>query len=254
MNIYCPKCHSPLQEGARFCPHCMTKLDEKQKIEKPKSKLGNTRRKIAIAMIVLAVVAVIAVPIGIFAYHQKHQPLCSYAQFQKAVPLVSERMQIDGLWESEGFKDIAYSEKEDVMQYSTDVHFGEGYLSVFFYNEGEAVYGYFCDVLPEDFDKAENILLCITQSVCNNYFTDIDEIFRNEKLYPKRTLDTPFESTFTDLLLRTEQYNAVLSAGGSISTKYIPMENDGTFVVFYVTERNEGGTVLYDLAVGIERL
>lgn len=122
-------------------------------------------------------------------------------------------MGVDEIWNAKGLIDIAEFESEDVVQYTTDVNLNGAYLSVFFYNESEEIYAYICDVQEEDAESAKEILKCIVQSACNYYFTDIDNVFDNEKLYPRKELDSPFEDYFTNLLSRTEDYNnAVLSA------------------------------------------
>lgn len=116
-------------------------------------------------------------------------------------------MGIDEIWNAKGLIDIAEFESEDVIQYTTDVNLNGAYLSVFFYNEGEEIYAYLCDVQEEDVGSAKEILKCVAQSACNYYFIDIDEVFDNEKLYPRKELDSPFEDYFTDFLSRTEDYN-----------------------------------------------
>lgn len=253
MNNKCPKCNAELQENARFCPHCMTMLDEKQNIEKPKAKPSNKKRTAKIISVTLVIALLITGITGAIVYNKKHSPICSFEQFKTAVPIVSEKMGIDSLWDEEGFIDAHYFEKEKLIQYTTSTDLGEAYLSLFFYNKGEEVGAYFCDIEQKDFNNAENILKCIVQSVSNYYYTDIDDIFDNEKLYPKKSLEAPFDSYYTDLLGRTEEYNGVIANGGSISTKYLSMTGNDMLVAFYVTERNDGKNILYDLTVEIER-
>lgn len=246
----CPKCNSPLQEDARFCPHCMTKFDQKQTIEKAKQKNNKT---IKIVIILILIMAIVTGSVFIFKNHNKHEIICSFPQFQVASQIVSERMGINDLWDVTEFKEIYYFKTNDVIQYSTNIYLHDAFLSLFFYNKGEEVYSYICDVEPSDFSKAESLLKCITRCVCNNYFTDLDDIFDNEKVYPKQTLDEPFDSYFTDMLKRTDDYNLFIDNGGTIKTKYIPMTNDEIICIFYVIERNNNGSILYDLAVDIER-
>ena len=101
----CPKCNSPLQEDARFCPHCMTKFDQKQTIEKAKQKNNKT---IKIVIILILIMAIVTGSVFIFKNHNKHERICSFPQFQVASQIVSERMGINDLWDVTEFKDICY--------------------------------------------------------------------------------------------------------------------------------------------------
>lgn len=251
MNYQCPHCHAPLQENARFCPHCMAQLGVRQTIKTPKPTANKTKRLVCI---LLAVVLLLAGAGGGFAVYYRHQhaPICSYEQFQAAVPLVSERMELDSLWDTDGFIDTHFHKKEKAVQYTTDVYLNDAYLSLFFVNKGEQVCAYFCDIQPSDFDDAARIIKCIAQSAANNYITDIDAVFDDEVRYPKSTLPVPFEDSFTDMLLRTEQYNADIESGTAISTKYIQAYMEEFHFVYYVTERNTAGNLLYDLALVVE--
>ncbi|MCR5208071.1 MAG: zinc ribbon domain-containing protein [Eubacterium sp.] len=253
MTNKCPKCNAPLQENAQFCPHCMTVLTEKQTVEKKRKRIGGKKR---IALIFAALVLVISVAAsGVFTviYKEKHSPLCSVEQLKAAAPLVSNKLGADGLWDPVGFIDIKEFGEEKIIQYTTDTRIGDALLSVFFYNRGEEVYAYFSDVTPENFNDAKKIIKCITISACNNYFKDIDDVFDDERLYPKKELEIPFRKGFTDLLLRTDKYNEDIANGAKISTKYIEI-TDGEFLITYcVTERADNGATLYDLAVEIEK-
>lgn len=252
-NNICPKCGAELQENASFCLHCMTPLEPKQNIEKPKKPLSSKRKTIYIIVSILVVIAIVSASTVAAVMVKKHSPICTFEQFQTAVPIVSEKMGINSLWDENSFLDIAYSESEKVMQYSTDIDLNGAYLSVFFYNEGEEIYGYICDVQTSDVDKGKELLKCIAQSACNYYYTDIDEVFENETLYPRRQLDSPFEEYFTNLLRRTDEYNQNIKDGENISTKYIPMTDDDKIITLYVTERSNEERTLYDLAVAVQK-
>ena len=248
----CPKCGAPLQENARFCPHCMTQFGQKQTIEKPKVTANKKKKALYIIIAVLLVLSVSGSGFGIY-YRKAHSPICSFQQFEAAVPVASEKMGINDLWEEKSFIDARYLKKQKALQYTTDVYLNGASLSVFFYNKGEQVIGYITDVKPDDYSKAESLLKCVVQSTCNYYFTDIDKVFDNENVYPKSQLKVPFDPDYTDLLSRTEQYNGDIKNGADISTKYILMENDGITVAYFVTERNTSGVILYDLYVNIMR-
>lgn len=252
----CPKCNAPLPDMAEFCPHCMTQLIEKEYIAKPKIKKS---KRIPIACACVSVILVIALIVSscFYVYNKKHSPICTYDNFISAVSLASDRMEIDDLWDANNFLETHYFEEHKITQYNTDTYLGDANLSVFFYNEGEEVYAYFTDVSNDNFDEAESILKCITQAICNSYFKDIDEVFDNEIIYPKRTLSDPFDPFFTDLLSRTDKYNNDIKNGASISTKYIPMspiESKEIVIFYYIVERNYQDETIYDLAVDIERL
>lgn len=252
-NNVCPKCGAVLQENASFCLHCMTPLIQKQDIQKPKVPLSSKRKLIYIIISTVLALAIITASVFGISTAVKHSPICTFETFCEAVPLVSEKMGIDEIWDANGLTDIAESKKEDVIQYTTDINLNSAYLSIFFYNNGEEVYAYICDVQQEDVDGAKDILKCIVQSACNYYYTDIDDVFDNEKLYPKKELDSPFVDYFTDLLSRTEDYNNAIKNGEKISTKYISMTDDDKIIIFYVTERNGKNNTIYDLAITVQK-
>ena len=253
MTNRCPKCNAPLQENAQFCPHCMTVLAQKQVIENKKETIGGKKR-IALICTALFLIASICAS-GIFAasYKAKHAPICSVEQFKEAAPLVSERRNADASWIPEGLIDIKEFQEEKIVQYTTDTYIGNAFFSLFFYNKGEEVYAYICDIAPKDIDSAENLLKCVAIATCNNYFKDIDDVFDNEKVYPKSNLDTPFRKGFTDLLLRTDKYNEDIENGAEISTRYIEMTDGEYHIIYCITERKLTNGTLYDLSVEVER-
>ncbi len=252
-NNVCPKCGTVLQENASFCLYCMTPLIQKQDIQKPKAPLSSKRKIIYIIVSIVLALAIISASVFGISTAVEHSPICTFETFQEAVPIASKKMGIDEIWNAKGLIDIAEFESEDVIQYTTDVNLNGAYLSVFFYNEGEEIYAYLCDVQEEDVGSAKEILKCVAQSACNYYFIDIDEVFDNEKLYPRKELDSPFEDYFTDFLSRTEDYNNAIKNGDEISTEYIPMTDDNNVITFYVTERNSKSQTIYDLAVTVQK-
>lgn len=249
----CPVCSAQLESGAVFCPCCMTQLYSKKQIPKPKRKITNRKKAIVICVTTLLVISIIAGGVFGVLYHKKHSPICTIEQFKEAAPIVSEKMEIDDLWDTEGFIDAHTFVNDNVIQYTTTLNMDDEILSLFFYNEGEEVYAYITDVDDRDFDNAQNILKCVTQSVSNYYFTDIDNVFNNERLYPKSTLDRPFDTQYTDWLMRTEKYNDDIESGGVITTRYIPMKSDDITVIYAVVERKYNDKILYDMLVEIER-
>ena len=254
----CPKCGAVLQENAGFCLYCMTQLTPKAKIDKPPKATSNKRKAAKIAICISLALIIMTASITGGVIFKRQSPICTFARFETAAAVVSEQMGIEQLWDLNGFTDTNYFQDEDVMQYVTDVELGNAYLSVFFYNEGEEIYAYICDVEERYLSGAQDILKCIVQSTANYYYTDIDEIFENEQRYPRSELDTSFAVYFTDLLGRTEQYNESLQNGGDISTKYIVITDDELKLkyIYYLTTRNEGTdtqTTLYDLAVSVQK-
>lgn len=270
MKDVCPHCGAPLQPEAQFCPHCMTSLGQKTALPAPKPP-----KKAALPLAMVLVVIALLVG-GVFALSPRfkqsdrgdtssdttatvtaaadHSPLCSIEQFREAAPLVSEKMGVEALWDLDSLIDTHYSAKTKIRQYAIDTHVDDALLSLFFYNEGEEIGAYFCDVTPENRDKAEGLLKCVVQSACNYYFTDIDNVFDDEKRYPKKELPDPFIVQYTDMLSRTDAYTAAMSAGTAISSRYITMQTEQENIAFIVTTRDTDGDVLYDMAVEIERM
>lgn len=252
MNNTCPKCGAPLQPEAQFCPHCMTSLCAKTEIAPPKPK----KKKTTVLLALIAVVAVlICAGTGLFVKQQskRHAPLCSFAQFSAAAPIVSEKMGVDTLWDLDSLIDTHYSAKTKFRQYAVDTYVGDALLSLFFYNEGEEIGAYFCDVTAENRDKAESLLKCVVQSTCNYYFTDIDNVFDDERRYPKKDLPDPFIAQYTDMLNRTDAYTAAMTSDTAIASRYITMLTAQEKITFVVTTRDTNGEILYDLSVGITR-
>lgn len=247
----CPKCGAELQEGARFCPHCMAQLDEKQNIEKPKAKLTKSRKAKIIITVLLAVVLIISGVTGAFLYNKKHSSLCTFEQFQAQTLLVSDKMGVNSLWDVDGFIDTHELKDENIIMYSTPLYLDGAEINLFFFNDGEEVYSYISDVKESDFESAQELCKCVAQSVCNYYFTDIDDVFENESIYPKKQIDEPFLTDFTDVLSRTKQYNADIASGAEITTKYIQMASDEFLINYYITQRSDSAQTLYDFTVQV---
>lgn len=270
-NNVCPHCGALLQDEARFCPHCMTSFVEKTALPVPKP----PRKKRTLLLVLLGILVIGAVTVALLIFAKPtatvpvakeepvpsstatsvsdHSPLCSFAQFYAAAPLVSEQMGISSLWDPDSLVDTRYSQKSNIRQYVATTTLEDTLFSVFFYNEGEEVYASVCDVTPEQYADAENLLKCVVQTVCNHYITDIDQVFSDEKRYPKTLLDEPFDSDITDLHDRTEAYTADLENGTKISTRYLLMQTSHEDVILVETKRETDGRVLYDLLVEIER-
>lgn len=254
MSTQCPKCHAPLQENAAFCPHCMTQLLPRQNVDKP-PRIRNRRKRLAIAItaLILAVAVLTAGIVGVIS-HIRHSPICDFATFEVTVPFVSARMGINDLWDVGGFTDTHSNPEKKLVRYNTDVYLGDAELSLFFYNKGEEIEAYISDISAEHYDEAESLLKCVVQSVENYFMSDIDAVFDDEDANPKKELDKPFDSYFTDFVNRTKQYDADVENGATFTTKWIVMQCEKDGIVFLVLERDYGDTVLYDMAVEIARI
>lgn len=265
----CPKCGAPLHENAQFCLHCMTSLDTKQTVKKEKAPRPKAARTAAVCIAVAVLAAVVTV--SVLLINQKHKketpsetvtraveviPICTPEEFLERVPIASGRLGVDGLWNINSFKDIRINPGENSVEYSADLTFEPGILSVIFENGGEFVSAIVWDVTEENIDAAKRLLICITDSVCNNYFTDIENVLFNDKQYPSVDLGKPFEEYFTDFVNRTELYNKNINDGVQISTDFTGMIDDGENklnIYFYQTARTEGDRTIYDLAVYVEQ-
>lgn len=249
----CPVCGAPLQENASFCLHCMTSFDTKTQIPKgkePKSKKTRT----VIALICVAAVLISAVSVSLFVFSKfKSRPVCTPEAFLERVPLASEKLGVDGLWDASGFKSIRVSPDGKTYEYSTELEFEPGLLSVYFENKGEVLSAVIWDVGADRIDDAKRLLICITDSICDSYYTDIEEVFFNERQYPRIDLGKPFEEYFTDFEKRTDSYNQSIANGGIISTEFLGTVDEDYNIYLYKTERNDGEQAIYDLAVYIEK-
>ncbi len=248
----CPKCGAALQENALFCPHCMTRFEAPQAVAAPKITPHKKKRMLTVAIAVLLIIALIGGGAGTY-YYKKHAPICTAEQFLEATPVASKKLGLDNLWDAGGFIDARYLSEQKITQYTTETQLDGTLLSVFFYNKGEQVLAYFADVAPADFASAESLIKCIICSACNNYYTDLDRVFSDETLYPKTVISAPFDSFYTDLISRTEQYNADIKSGAAISTKYVEMNDDDFRIAYFITERNASGYTVYDLYLNIMR-
>lgn len=251
----CPRCGAQLQEGARFCPHCMTSFEEKQHISKPKAPISK-RKKVMKALIccMLAVAVIIGGSIGIFQY-KKHSPICTFSTFTQAILLTSERMGIDDLWDVNDFKDLMNYENGDTVRYGTKTHIDGINLSLFFYNKGEIISAYITDVKSDDIDNCKKMLMCIVQAVCNNYFSDLQDIFNDRTVYPFIESNSKFDTDFTDYLRLTDKYNKDIKNGAKFKSEYIDVycEAIKINIQYAQTERQYSNEALYDLAVTIEK-
>lgn len=257
MTRICPNCNAPLQEGAQFCPHCMFSLVDPTLIQKePHPDEPKKRKKRWILPLVLSLV--IAILIGTLCtvlYTKKHAVLCSYDQFVLAATRVSSVLELGDLWSPEEFSDVRHSRKDKTIQYVAPVALEDATLSVFFYNKGEEIHAYLSDLHSEDFDDGETLIKAIVQSVGNSFFTDIDNVFANEKVYPKKPMSEPFPTYYTDLLGRTETYEQDIKNGVMISTKTLSMFTDAdTLITYYVIERLSDTGLVYDLALDYGRM
>ena len=249
----CPKCGAELQENAQFCLHCMTSLDTKLII--PKGKGPKPKRfRMVVAIIIAAALLAAAIGTGILMNTKnKTAPICTAEDFISRVSSVSSKLEADSLWSADSFKDIRHSTIDKTVEYSTDLNIGDSLISVFFHNDGEVVSAVVWDIKKDNIDEAKRLLICITDSICGYYFTDIEDVFTDERHYPHTDLGKPFEEYFTDMVKRTGDYKSFISNGNSISTDYIGMDADDLYIVLYTTERLNGENALYDLTVYIER-
>ena len=250
----CPVCGAELQENAQFCLHCMTSFAPKQQIpdrKEPKSK----SKRIVIATVITAVTVLLIIGAVIFiSVNNKSKPICKPEEFLERVPLVSERLGAEELWDSRGFQIARQSNEEDILEYSTEISLSEdAFLSVVFDNGGLVLSANVWDVPEDKTDDAEKLICCITDSFINNYLENIDEIVRGSNQFPYLEYEKPFEEYFTDVVNKTDIYNKMLSQGADISTSYITAADGDLYLVFYKTKKETADGVSYDLTVYIER-
>ena len=77
--------------------------------------------------------------------------------------------------------------------------------------------------------------MCITDSLFNNYFEDIEDVLYNTERYPRSDYDKPYVDYFTDLVQRTDQYSDIATNDGSIQTEYVQMDYNGNRIFFFAT-------------------
>ncbi len=251
----CPNCGAQLQEGARFCPHCMTSFEEKQHIGKPKAPITKRKKTMrAIICCLLAVAVIIGSSIGIVQY-KKHSPICTFSTFTQAIPLTSERMGIDDLWDVNDFKDLMNYENGDTVRYGTKTHIDGINLSLFFYNKGERISAYITDVKSDDIDNCKKMLMCIVQAVCNNYFSDLKDIFNDRTVYPFIESNSKFDTDFTDYLRLTDKYNKDIKNGAKFKSEYIDVYCKAIKIniQYAQTTRQYSNETLYDLSITIDK-
>lgn len=253
---YCPKCGAQIQDGAAFCLHCMTPIVQKQHIQKPKTPVSKNRKIItAVICTVLAVCVAVGGITGAYFY-KKNSPICTFQKFSAAVVKTSETMGIDDLWNAGGFKDVMSYDDENCERYSTKLNVGDASISLFFYDGGVRIGSYICDVSEDDVENCKKMLMCVAQAVCNNYFSDIDEVFNDRVTYPFRTLQTspPFLKNYTDFLERTNQYNSDIKNGASFTSQYINISAFDKYDINYLqTQRKYADKTLYDLSLTVKK-
>lgn len=248
----CPKCGAALQENAQFCPYCMTSFAVRQEIPKGKEIKPKRTRRIIAASVAAAVLLIIA---GIAVYiHIQLLPVCLPSEFRERVPIASEKLGVDELWDISTFESVRSNEKEGNTEYSINLNLGDSFLSLFFYNDAKEVSAVVWDVEEQDVEKAQRLIACITDTYCNNFFTDIDKAFLDNSQYPHEALETPFERYFTEGVGRTDIYNRFIENGGTISTDCFDMNSRKYLLSFYKTRRSDSEKTLYDIAVYIEKI
>lgn len=97
--------------------------------------------------------------------------------------------------------------------------------------------------------------MCIVQAVCNNYFSDLQDIFNDRTVYPFIESNSKFDTDFTDYLRLTDKYNKDIKNGAKFKSEYIDVycEAIKINIQYAQTERQYSNEALYDLAVTIEK-
>ena len=247
----CPACGAALQENARFCLHCMTQLDEKEKISLPRrSRRTVLRLAVPALCLLLAAGAVLLLFSKTAGKRGGRTPLSDFSTFRTAVILTSERLGCDAFWDVDGFLDVEYDKSSDTQRYTTGLFLSGARLDLFFRGGGDVVTLILSDVPADRLDDAKRLCAAVHAAVTNHY-SDILTILTDDGTYHRFDAGTPYVAFFAEMTGRTARYAADLAAGMRFHTCYtlIDDENktDDDFTVFFETERVSADASLYDL-------
>ena len=249
MQNKCPHCGAPVEQGARFCLHCMTSFEKKQEIKKEKPPFPYKKAIIISVVCVLALVMCV----GAFVLFYK-PPITTFLEFQWAAEQANERLGGGELWEPAKLKDTINLEAngERVTKYQTKMYIDGVQAAFFLTDKKDEAYFAICDVRDETLADAKKLMVLAGDCIMNSY-SDMDEIINDDITYPFSGYDSPFEEQFTDSFYRTEQYKTDIQNGIDISTqvKYGYL-NKKVIWLYCVTTRDYGDHVLYDLAINFE--
>lgn len=248
-NIFvCPKCGAKLQQGAQFCPHCMTSFVTKSEIRKEKTRFSS--KKIIIPILILLVLA-----LGIVVFFITYKPpIITFPEFKLAAQQANERLGCSEIWEPEGLKDTVTltANGERVTKYQTTINIDGTEGAFCLTDKKDEAYFVLCDVEQSELADANKLIILAADSIMNSY-SDMDEIVTDDKTYSFGEYLAPYEVQFTDTFDRTEQYENDITNGAKITSK----EKHGIIKknilwMYLVTERNYGDKVLYDVAINFE--
>lgn len=278
----CPFCGADMQENASFCLHCMRSLDEKEKIKKEKIFFGRKRIIIFAAAALLIIAAVVCFLIirkpsaedppkndvisddtpqnDISAQPKESEKavdtdniFTSPYEFCAAAILVSEKLGCNELWSPDELKETHRSLNGKSIKLWAPVSIPDAVMAIYFDNCGETVDFILEDVPEEYLEDAKNIAICAVDAACNSYFSDVSDVFFDDKVFPKKKCDIPFIDDFTDLEKRTEIYNSDIENGCDISTNNIDIAVDSDRLInYYLTSRDYGDRILYDMCLHFE--
>ncbi len=246
---FCPKCGAALQEGAQFCPHCMTSFVEKTRLKKEK-KAFSLKKAVLIPVLILLVLA-----LGIVVFFITYKPpIITFPEFKLAAQQANERLGCSELWEPEELKDTVNltANGERVTKYQTKINIDGVQGAFFLTDKKDEAYFVICDVKESELENANKLIVLATDCIMNSY-SDMDEIVFDDSTYAFSTYGAPYEKQFTDSFGRTEQYQSEMKSSAVIISK----EKHGIIKknilwMYLLTERDYGGKKLYDVAINFE--
>ncbi len=244
----CPYCGAALQENASFCLHCMKSLDEKTEIKKKKS----APKKLIVTVGIAAAVCIAAVCIIIAVIGNKPKLICTPDEFIAAAQASTAKLDCAELWQPADLVQTHYNKKENDSVYNTKCSLCDAGVSVIFRNGGDVVDIALCDIRESDLENAYVISESALSAAFGYYQVELADMLHDKSAYPRFDFEKPFEEYFTDVLKRTDRYNA-LAESGDISTEFFEaVTEDGETLLYFLTEHTESNETLYDLYFEIQ--
>lgn len=178
--------------------------------------------------------------------------IINYEHFYENLIAVSERLNCNYLWAPSDLLDNYRIDQGDgdiwVTYYTDSFQLKDVSLHLAFRNEDAEIMTILNSFNEEDLDSAYKILECISSAVNGYYFTDFNELMKNEDRDPWRVLEEP-HSIWNEVLGLEERAFLKSDEGTEIKTDYKMLEIDNLVIYIERRCRTYNGEKLFDFTV-----
>lgn len=178
--------------------------------------------------------------------------IIDYEHFHENLIAVSERLNCNSLWTPSDLIDNYRLDQGDgdiwVTYYTDSFQQEDVSLHLAFRNEDAEIMAILNSFKEEDLDTAYKFLECISSAVNGYYFTDFNELMKNEDRDPWRVLEEP-HSIWNEVLGLEESAFLKNDEGIEIKTDYKMLEIDNLVIYIERRCRTYNGEKLFDFTV-----